>query len=237
LLLFFKETIPWDIRKLFEKSIVPRQLDICETFGLMILLMDKGRVCVFRLQEINLIISDMSNDLQARAQNLKAFCKEHKIDSIQNCSFYATNKHCANANENFRLAAICGKKIQVYHLNYQEFNEEDSASFTCETCSNNMLNNVNCSIGTNLFKLKRELNCVDAPLLVNLIDMPSQNRQYILISNKYRIEIIDEISGDTIKVFPITINSTLTSINELYDNDQLEILLTHNCEILLIKVN
>lgn len=194
----------------------------------MILLLEKGRVCVFRLEEINSLISDKNFDLQTNAHNSKAFCKEHKIDSIQNCSFYTTNKHSVNTNENFRLAAICGKKIQIYQLNYQELNEEESTSITCEACSTNIAN-VNCLIGISLFKIKREFNCIDTPNLVNLIDMPSQNKQYILVSNKYRIEIMDEISGDTVRTFPIAFNSNLTSINELYDNDQLEFLLTHNC--------
>ena len=72
----------------------------------------------------------------------------------------------------------------------------------------------------------------DTPQLLNLIESISGdlNLNYILVAYKNKCDLISEKTGDCIRQFQFNQLSTIHSLVELYDNDRLEILVTHSCK-------
>ncbi len=110
-----------------------RQLDISESYGLIIFCDFKGRVCVFRLNEFSQIMSDSNWDQSLTKTKLD--CKEHKLDFISSCHTYAISKQpISNKNNNnntLKILAACGKKLILFHLR----NQQCSAAKMCSACS------------------------------------------------------------------------------------------------------
>jgi hypothetical protein len=107
----------------------PRQLDICESYGLLIMLFDKGRICVFKMSEFNQIVSDGNWD--PSQTKTKANCKEHKLDFISGCHKYAISKQLINKSECLKIIAACGKKLILAQMK-----SPDSSNGTiCNTCA------------------------------------------------------------------------------------------------------
>ena len=67
------------------------------------------------------------------------------------------------------------------------------------------------------------------PQIVSLVET-FNGENYIIAGYKSKCEIIDEKTGDLVRLFQFNPMSSIRSIVELYDNQQLEILVTYNCK-------
>lgn len=212
----------------------------------------KGRICVFRLSEFAQTMSDSSWD-QSQSKT-KLFCKEHRLEFISGCHVYAISKQLINKNEYFKIVAACGKKLVLinYKSQLNSANVCNSCATTLNTANTDFSNSSASSacmrsssssqnIGntdpfqndvTKLFYVRKEINCSDVPQIINLVDSFT-GENYILVGYKNKCELISERLGECLKQFQFNQLSTIRSIVELYDNHQLEILVTHNCIILL----
>jgi hypothetical protein len=258
-LLFATEAIPWETKQLFDKSVQLRQLDVSEQYGIMMFTDFKGRMCVFRLGEFAQIMSDSNWD-QSLTKTKNDF-KEHRLDFISSCHTYAINKQLvSNANEasSLRVVAACGKKLILFQLRNQQCTNQkmcsacanlastgnsNSSSSNNSSSGNGILMNKSSSAHnlstlepaaagdvSSLFQIFKEITCSDVPQIVNIIETYN-GETYLLIAYKSRCEIIDERTGDYLRIFQFNPMATIRSIVELYDNKQLEILVTHNCNV------
>ena len=133
------EAIPWDLKQIFDKTVQVRQLDVCEQYGLMMLLIDKGRICVFKLNEFNQILND-SNWEQNQAKT-RVNCKEHKIEFISGCTLYALSKQATSRTSSFKFVAACGKKLLIVETkcsNLCSLFECSAATCTCSIQSQSL---------------------------------------------------------------------------------------------------
>lgn len=228
------EAIPWEIKQIFDKTVQLRQIDICDQFGLMIFCDFKGRICVFRLSEFAQIISDSSCD-QSQAKT-KAHCKERKLEFLSGCHVYAISKQLVNKADNFKIVAACGRKLILI-----QYKSPSATSNMCNNCAANHsissspssqnLGNIDPSSADllKLFLFRKEIICSDVPNLINLV-ASFTGENYILAGYKNKCELIAEKSGECLKQFQFNQLSNIRSIVELYDNHQLEILVTYNCK-------
>ena len=67
------------------------------------------------------------------------------------------------------------------------------------------------------------------PVLLNFVESFSGD-SFLLVGYKNRCELLSEKTGECLRHFPFSPLATITSIVELYDNNKLEILVTHNCK-------
>lgn len=241
------EAIPWETKQLFDKSVQLRQLDVSESYRLMLFCDFKGRMYVFRLHEFHQIMSDSNWDQSLT--KTKIDCKEHKLDFINSCHVYAIKKQIVadSCNSNLEVVAACGKKLVLFQSK-QSLNSYNNNKL-CSSCQQQQQTNwrdtVNKSSSfqnlvdtsetsafdvSSLFQVKKEINCSEVPNIVNIMDTYS-GETYVLVAFKNRCEIIDEKNGDYLHIFQFNPLSTITSVVELYDNQQLEILVTHNCNL------
>lgn len=194
----------------------------------------KGRLCIFRLSDFSKILSDSSSD-ESLAKT-KFHCKENKIDFINGCHLYAISKQLTNDNE-LKIAAACGKKITI--ISYKQ-----KLSYSCLNCENlSSKKNISSSSSfqsfkyaeiaksdvTKLFQIKKEINCLDVPNFINLIE-PFKEDFYVLVGYKNKCELLSANSGELLKLLNFNQLSTIRSIVELYDNNEPEILVTYNCK-------
>jgi hypothetical protein len=77
--------------------------------------------------------------------------------------------------------------------------------------------------------LKKELVCSDMPQLVNIIETFT-GENYVLVAFKNKCELICEKTGDLLRQYTFSTLATIRSIAEVYDNNKLEFLITHNCK-------
>ena len=212
-------------------------------------------MCVFRLCEFNQIMSDSNWD-QSLTKN-KIDCKEHKLDFINSCHVYAINKQLVSKKDTFKVVAACGKKLILFQLKTQQCTSQKMCP-ACSNASMMMdgnqinnnatggsssngtsikssfsaqnLENLECSNDmSGLFQIKKEIICFEVPQIVNVVDT-FNGESYIIVGYKAKCEIIDQNSGEYLHLFQLNPLSSIRSIVELYDNKQLEMLITHNCE-------
>jgi len=232
-----------------------RQLDIIEQLGLMIFLNDRGRICVFKLSEFSQLLNDSSS---SEAAKTRAHCKERKLEFPQQCTVYTQSTNHVSKNGIFKLMAACGKKIYVMesrcvncgntgnntNTNNSQYNSDMNSSINDYIVYNasyisDVNNNINLSINNSSlseidlpnfssFIVKKELNVSDVPQLMKIIE--NMETTLIICAYKSKCEVISEKTGECLKQFQFSHLSTIRSIVELYDNDKLEILLTHSCK-------
>jgi hypothetical protein len=210
----------------------------------MILLTDKGRICVFKLTDFNQILGDSHWDEPQVKGKLE--CKEHKIDFVHACHTYALSKYLIKQNDTFRVAAACGKKLLIIDAknnvcnscatlnmshNVSNFNNTNNAAMFHLSAVSNQINETSEKRDEHIvndFYLKKEITLSDVPQLINIVDtFTSEN--YILVGYKNKCELLSERSGESLRQFHFNSLSTIRSIVELYDNNKLELLATHNC--------
>ncbi len=75
----------------------------------------------------------------------------------------------------------------------------------------------------------KEIICFDVPQIVNLVETFNGD-SFIVAAYKNKLEIMDQMTGDLLRLYQFNNMSTIRSIVELYDNKQLELLVTHNCK-------
>jgi hypothetical protein len=122
------------LTEIFDKTIQVRQLDVWEQYGLLVLLLDKGRLCLFKLNELNQILKETNFETQPKN---KSFCRGRRIESIQSCNTYSIKKQPLNTNECFKILAACGRRLIILEANLWLNNQS-----ICDTCiaSTNPLN-------------------------------------------------------------------------------------------------
>lgn len=76
--------------------------------------------------------------------------------------------------------------------------------------------------------------CSDVPQLVSLVET-FKAENYILVAYKNKCELLCEKTGDLLRQYTFSALATIRSIGELYDNNKLEFLITHNCEYYFLK--
>jgi hypothetical protein len=131
------EAIPWDTRKIFEKNISARQIEVCELFGLLFILWDKGYVSVFKLSELRQIMNDTNfNDTSSNAKT-KLQCKENRLEAISGCHLYAIGKRTSN----IRILAASGKKLTLLEIPLKSSSSQSAKEF-CSTCISNSVNSI-----------------------------------------------------------------------------------------------
>lgn len=227
-----------------------RQIDVWEPYGLLVMLIDKGRICIFKLNELSQLLNESTE--QARNKN---HCREHRLEFIQSCNVYCIKKQPINHNECFKIIASCGRKLVVI--------ESNLVSMICDQCiiatnpitelsslnlnspsvimdsssSPNLAEHLNDM--TNLFHVKKEIFLSEVPQFVNIIESVTDDNysQYILVSYKTKCELISEKTGDLLRQLSFGQMSTIRSIVELYDNDKIELLITHNSSSEFIKID
>ena len=101
--------------EIFDKTIQVRQLDVWEQYGLLVLLLEKGRMCLFKLNELNQISKETNFETQPKN---KSFCRGHRIESIHSCSAYYIKKQPLNTNECFKILAACGRRLVILEANF-----------------------------------------------------------------------------------------------------------------------
>jgi len=201
------------------------------------MLTDKGRICVFKLSDFNQILSDSHWDESQIKTKLE--CKEHKIDFVNACHTYALSKYLIKQNDTFRIAAACGKKLLIIDarnnvcnscavVNMSSQNGTNSNNTSHVTNQSNETNEKNVENIVNDFYLKKEITLSDVPHLINIVDTFT-NENYILVGYKNKCELLSERTGESLRQFQFNSLSTIRSIVELYDNNKLELLATHNC--------
>ncbi|RNA22577.1 GTPase-activating Rap Ran-GAP domain 3 [Brachionus plicatilis] len=227
------EAIPWEIKQIFDKTVQLKQIDIADLYGLMIFCDLKGRLCIFKLNDFSKILSDSS--LDESLAKTKLHCKENKLDFINGCHLYSISKQLLNDNE-LKIAAACGKKITIItyknKLSYSCINCANSASKKNIPSSSSFQSFQNADLlksdVTKLFQIKREINCLDVPSYINLIET-FKDDYYVLVGYKNRCELLSANSGDLLKLLNFNQLSTIRSIVDLYDNSEPEILLDQAC--------
>lgn len=214
----------------------------------MIILTDKGRICVFKLSDFNHILSDSHWDESQIKTKLE--CKEHKIDFVNACHTYALSKYLIKQNDTFRIAAACGKKLLIIDVKNNVCNSCASVKMSQNASNSNNTNNVTTLSTSNQsneanekredniindFYLKKEITLSDVPQLINIVDTFT-SEHYILVGYKNKCELLSERSGESLRQFQFNSLSTIRSIVELYDNNKLELLATHNCNSTLLQI-
>lgn len=226
------EAIPWEIKQIFDKTVQLKQIDIADLYDLMVFCDLKGRLCVFRLSDFSRILSDSS--LDESLAKTKIHCKENKLEFVNGCHLYAISKQLSNDNE-LKIAAACGKKITIFtfkqKLNYScpncaisKKNIPSSSSF--QNCQNTEATKTDV---TKMFQIKREINCLDVPSFINLIET-FKDDYYVLVGYKNRCELLSSNSGELLKLLNFNQLSVIRSIVDLYDNSEPEILVSYNCK-------
>ncbi len=210
----------------------------------------KGRMSVFRLSEFTQIMSDSNWD--QTLTKTKNDCKEHRLEFISGCHAYAINKQLVSSTDDcsslLRIVAACGKKLILFQLRSQQCTTQklcsacvaaSAASPQQTPLSMNKSSSAH-NLGTlefptgdvsSLFQIVKEITCPDVPQIVNIIET-FNGETCLLVAYKSRCEIIDEKTGDYLRIFQFNPMSTIRSIVELYDNKQLELLVTHNCKLI-----
>ena len=80
--------------------------------------------------------------------------------------------------------------------------------------------------------IRKEFNCSDVPQLINLIWVQPNdlNSSHIMVAYKNKCELLCEKTGDVLRQFQFNHLATIRSMVELYDNERLEVLVTHSCK-------
>lgn len=209
---------------------------------------------MFKLAELSQLLNESTNQDQAKTKN---DCRQHRLEFLHACTVYTLKKQPINVTDCFKLVAACGRKLVIIesNLNSQplvcdsctttnhssntsnplgEFSNLNLNTPNTPTTLNDSVSTPNLSDLTNditsLFHIKKEINCSDIPIQLHLIESFQEDSysQYILIAYKSRCELISEKTGECLRYIQFSQMSTIKSIVELYDNDKLELLITHN---------
>lgn len=86
---------------------------------------------------------------------------------------------------------------------------------------------------------EKEINCSEVPQLINLIWIQPNDlsSSYIMVAYRNKCELICERTGDVLRQFQFGHLSTIRSMVELYDNERLEVLVTHSYASESIKLD
>lgn len=143
-----------------------RQLDVWEQYGLLVMLLEKGRICIFKLNELNQLLNE-SNIEQSKNKN---DCRQHRLEFLHSCNVYALKKQPINSSECFKIVAACGRKLVIIESNLSNQSNICDSCITNLNASNIVINN---SSTNPLFTEMSSLNLNNMPTITQQFDSNS----------------------------------------------------------------
>ena len=172
------EAIPWELKQIFDKTVQLKQINICELNGLMVLLIDKGRICIFKLSEFSQIMSDSNWD-QNQTKS-KQHCKERKLEFVNGCQIYAMSKNLINKTDQVKIIAACGKKLLVIYSK-------------SSSCSTNICSSCIASMNTapaNTLTVNSNLSSSGFPSSISNSNLGSSDSEENIVNSFYLRKVI-----------------------------------------------
>ncbi|CAM1314470.1 GARNL3 (predicted) [Pycnogonum litorale] len=192
-------------RLIFEKSINVKQLSVVEAHGILLVRADRGRdsnVHVFRL-------SDFNDD---NVVIMKLDLKEHKLDKTRGTHLYAISRP---GGSHLRMVVAVGRKLMLMQWRH-------SAAWTawCPSSDTDTVEG---------FHVIREISVAETPTLMTLVDGSTGSENQICIGYKHQFDLINEKTGDSIRLHLIEANKVkLVTALDIYEDDEAELLLCYN---------
>ena len=146
--------------------------------------------------------------------------KDHALEASKGCSLYSVSHR---EHSSLRLAIITGRKVLLYRW----IHAEEWITFTADTVEG--------------FELIKEINLVEQPLFITLIENPmdsSENNDpsgLALMGNRKGFELLNELSKENQQVLSLHTGDVPTDAQELWEDKSMELLITHSCTSVFIR--
>jgi len=185
------------------------QLNIMESLGILIFRTEKIGKDPAQVWVYRL--SELETALHALGREE---LKDHALEASKGCSLYSVSHR---EHSSLRLAIITAKKVLLYRW----LHAEEWITFTADTVEG--------------FELIKEINLVEQPLVMTLIENPVDNSEtnepngLVLLGNRKGFELLNEQSNQNKQVLSLQTGDIPTVAQELWEDNRMELLVTHSC--------
>ena len=145
--------------------------------------------------------------------------KDHALEASKGCSLYSVSHR---EHSSLRLAIITGRKVLLYRW----IHAEEWITFTADTVEG--------------FELIKEINLVEQPLFIALIENPmdsSENNDpsgLALMGNRKGFELLNELSNEHQQFLSLH-TGDIPAAQELWEDNIMELLVTHSCTSVFLQ--
>ena len=144
--------------------------------------------------------------------------RDHALEASKGCSVYSVSHR---DHSSLRLAIITGKKILVYRW----LHAEEWLTFTADTVQG--------------FELINEINLVEQPLVITLIENPADNSEnndpsgLAVMGNRKGFELLQ--GKEHQHVLSLDPGDIPSMAEELWEDESMELLVTHSCTSVFLR--
>lgn len=195
-------------RYIFDKSVVAKQINVVEAFGLLLFRVDKGKE--FHSSKLYVVKLTDFEDEDEEPKN-RQFCKNHRVEKSKGCHLFAVSQ---SGDGELKLAVAVGRKVALLRWKHP-------VVWSTWTVGN--IKDV-----ADGFEIIKEVTVGEAPILMTLV-YTSSHESRVCVGYKNQFDLISE-AGDVFKIHSIDKQkkATLVSAVDVYEEEVSELLISYN---------